>query len=112
MALRSYVRLVILSVSRVTELSVSVSGTDMSQLNLVIQLHCCLGILTSSFELSPVKISAVVTLSFPRTQPQSSDWWHKTLSLCFSSHKTLSLCFSSRSTLCYNYIAAFLFLTK
>ena len=102
MALRSYVRLVILSVSRVTELSVSVSGTDMSQLNLVIQLHCCLGILTSSFELSPVKISAVVTLSFPRTQPQSSAWWHKTLSLCFS----------SRSTSCYSYIAPFLFLTK
>ena len=47
-----------LSVSHVTDLLVSVSGTDLSQLNLAIQLHCCLAILTSSSELSPVKISS------------------------------------------------------
>ena len=88
-------RLVILSVSRVTELSVSVSGTDMPQLNLVIQVHCCLGILTSSSELSPLKISADFILPL-YTAPIFA----------------LSLCFSSRSTSCYNYIAAFLFLTK
>lgn len=58
-----------LSVSRVTELSMSVSGTDVSQLYLAIQLHSCLATLTLSSELSPVEISAVVT----RTQPQSFD---------------------------------------